>query len=296
MVPANRADPGPWAGRWASSDTSSSSSSSIAEFQLRRLLRPEREYVEHDQDQHAHLSVGERQERAVDCLDLDQLSRQLRWAFTHRVLVRSDLLPFRSGTPQRLGTECWPGYTNAVQTGEAHIVGFESITDGTSNTALFSEKMVGLNGFVATALPGSPNGKRVSFQTSINSTWDDPNGPAVALQFLAACKGMPSSTQPTNPTQWTGACWDGSHAGTLHFNAYDHFNTPNGLSCVAANSWGGPPGGFNDIITATSNHPGGVNVCMGDGSVKFIKDSISPTTWWALGTRDGSELISSDAY
>jgi len=53
---------------------------------------------------------------------------------------------------------------------------------------------------------------------------------------------------------------------------------------------------FNDAITATSNHPGGVNVCMTDGSVKFVKDTISPQTWWALGTRNQGEIISSDAF
>ena len=290
MVPANRADPGPWAGRWASSDTWSSSSSPIAQ----------------------NYAFGAYYGPNVSTLSTTKVNTLIcpsenvkngpwiasTWTNYHANFGGPSPIESWSGLilPFRSDPNSWPGYTNAVQTGELGVVGFESITDGTSNTALFSEKMVGLNGFVATALPGSQNGKRVSFQTSINSTWDDPNGLAVAQQFLAACKGMPSSTQPTNPTQWTGACWDGSHAGTLHFNAYDHFNTPNGLSCVSANSWGGPPGGFNDIITATSNHPGGVNVCMGDGSVKFIKDSISPNTWWALGTRDGGEVISSDAY
>ena len=47
---------------------------------------------------------------------------------------------------------------------------------------------------------------------------------------------------------------------------------------------------------ARSNHPGGVNVCMGDGSVRFIKSSISKTVWQGLGTRSGGEVISADAY
>jgi prepilin-type N-terminal cleavage/methylation domain-containing protein/prepilin-type processing-associated H-X9-DG protein len=45
-----------------------------------------------------------------------------------------------------------------------------------------------------------------------------------------------------------------------------------------------------------SQHPGGVNFLMGDGSVRFIKNSINLQTYWALGTRQGSEAISSDAY
>ena len=39
-----------------------------------------------------------------------------------------------------------------------------------------------------------------------------------------------------------------------------------------------------------------MNVCMADGSVKFIKDSIAFATWYALATASGSEVISSDAY
>ena len=47
---------------------------------------------------------------------------------------------------------------------------------------------------------------------------------------------------------------------------------------------------------AQSNHPGGVNVMMADGSVRFVKDSISPQTWMALGTRANGEIITSDSY
>jgi prepilin-type processing-associated H-X9-DG protein len=47
---------------------------------------------------------------------------------------------------------------------------------------------------------------------------------------------------------------------------------------------------------AQSFHPGGVNVLFGDGSVRFVKDSVSPQVWMALGTRAGNEVISSDSY
>ena len=57
-------------------------------------------------------------------------------------------------------------------------------------------------------------------------------------------------------------------------------------------SWGG----VGAAITATSNHPGGVNVGFADGSVKFIKDSVNLQTWWALGSRNGGEVISADQY
>ncbi len=45
-----------------------------------------------------------------------------------------------------------------------------------------------------------------------------------------------------------------------------------------------------------SNHPGGANFVFGDGSVKFIKDGVDLATFRALGTRNGKEAISADAY
>ena len=49
-------------------------------------------------------------------------------------------------------------------------------------------------------------------------------------------------------------------------------------------------------ITSRSFHPGGVNALMGDGSVRFVKDTIAGRTWRALGTVAGGEVISADAY
>ena len=55
----------------------------------------------------------------------------------------------------------------------------------------------------------------------------------------------------------------------------------------------GPEG---PTYAARSRHPGGVNVLMCDGSVKFIKNSINLAVWRALSTTQGNEVISSDAY
>lgn len=49
-------------------------------------------------------------------------------------------------------------------------------------------------------------------------------------------------------------------------------------------------------VTARSYHPGGVNVLLGDGSVRFIKDTINGWTWRALGTVAGGEVMSADAF
>ena len=45
-----------------------------------------------------------------------------------------------------------------------------------------------------------------------------------------------------------------------------------------------------------SLHPGGGNVLMGDGSVRFVREAINLLTWQALCSRSGGEVISADAY
>ena len=49
-------------------------------------------------------------------------------------------------------------------------------------------------------------------------------------------------------------------------------------------------------INSRSYHPGGVNVMLGDGSVRFVKGTINGLTWRALGTVAGGEVVSGDAY
>jgi prepilin-type processing-associated H-X9-DG protein len=58
-------------------------------------------------------------------------------------------------------------------------------------------------------------------------------------------------------------------------------------------------GGYpNDATFSNANslHPGGRNVLMADGSVRFVKSSINMYTWWSLGTRAYGGVISSDSY
>jgi prepilin-type N-terminal cleavage/methylation domain-containing protein/prepilin-type processing-associated H-X9-DG protein len=46
----------------------------------------------------------------------------------------------------------------------------------------------------------------------------------------------------------------------------------------------------------SSYHSGGINVVMGDGSVKTIKNGIAPAIWWALSTIRGGEVVPADSY
>jgi prepilin-type processing-associated H-X9-DG protein len=47
---------------------------------------------------------------------------------------------------------------------------------------------------------------------------------------------------------------------------------------------------------ARSHHPGGINVLMGDGSVRFVKNSVSSPVWIGLNTIGSGEVISADAF
>ena len=50
------------------------------------------------------------------------------------------------------------------------------------------------------------------------------------------------------------------------------------------------------LFGLSSFHAGGANVLMLDGSVRFLKDSISNATVWALGSTRQGEIISSDSF
>jgi prepilin-type N-terminal cleavage/methylation domain-containing protein/prepilin-type processing-associated H-X9-DG protein len=47
---------------------------------------------------------------------------------------------------------------------------------------------------------------------------------------------------------------------------------------------------------AKSRHPGGINVLLGDGSVRFLKQTINPSVWIGMNSIAGGEVISADAY
>lgn len=62
------------------------------------------------------------------------------------------------------------------------------------------------------------------------------------------------------------------------------------LACYNQGNQGG------EFTGTRSRHPGGVNAAFGDGSVRFVKNSIAPMTWVALGSISAGEVISSDSY
>jgi prepilin-type N-terminal cleavage/methylation domain-containing protein/prepilin-type processing-associated H-X9-DG protein len=156
---------------------------------------------------------------------------------------------------------------------------FAVVTDGLSNTAIFSEFVKGKN------LANAQIGNFTGYQMSIA----EPTGYGPA-QFTATSASCQSTTSLTGADDQIGAAWIDHLVG--RGGGYSHCNTPNLKQCY----YNGAVAGNTDhgLIGAVSNHPGGVNLTMLDGSVKFIKNSINPATWWAIATKSGGEVVSAD--
>ena len=76
---------------------------------------------------------------------------------------------------------------------------------------------------------------------------------------------------------------------------YNHVAPPNWKSWDCG-SWSAIPDapGEHAIISARSWHPGGVQTVNGDGSVRFVSDTIALNVWRAMGTRDFGEAFSQE--
>ena len=156
-------------------------------------------------------------------------------------------------------------------------VGLNSVTDGTSNTAAFSEFIKGANG---PNPPVNPSRGMVYQMGSFS------NGGY--LNDYNAC-------QAATTLQWDdrGEYWSQQDSGRGG-GPYYHIMTPNKKSCDIGipGGVGGPP----SFIGPSSFHSGGVNVLMLDGSVRFVKDTVALYTWLSLGTIGGGEVLSADSY
>ena len=146
------------------------------------------------------------------------------------------------------------------------------IVDGLSHTAAFSERLTG-------------SGRRDQLVPQ-RDVWSDPTSgvppsSGTADDCVRYCRIWARADNQEGYGN-SGESWFWTWRA---YTLYTHTQTPNGAvpDCVACGSDG--------MVTARSWHPGGVNVLMGDGSVRFARDSVSQTVWRALGTRNGRELV-----
>jgi prepilin-type N-terminal cleavage/methylation domain-containing protein/prepilin-type processing-associated H-X9-DG protein len=173
--------------------------------------------------------------------------------------------------------------------------GIQSCTDGTSNTILFAEWLVG-NG-------QGPSGSKyrgnveMNVSSGLSGNTLQSNAPATVITAIKTCEttfSQEPNSSSANISDYKGWRWSN---GAMGFAAFNVLQPPNDTT-GGCNAGGANEGWLNGAwaIGAASGHPGGCNVLLGDGSARFIKSSINLQTWWALGTRNGGEVISSDQY
>jgi len=143
---------------------------------------------------------------------------------------------------------------------------FNDVTDGLSNTAGMAEKLTsdGSNGI------SSP-------KTDTFAPGTYPNNANEATQQCNAVDVTDLSKQGYSNV---GGPWLQQYHSTTQYN---HVLPPNGRSCMF------PPGRI--ATTANSQHTGGIQLLLCDGSVRFISENVDLTTWRNLGSIDGGEVI-----
>jgi prepilin-type N-terminal cleavage/methylation domain-containing protein/prepilin-type processing-associated H-X9-DG protein len=150
------------------------------------------------------------------------------------------------------------------------------VIDGSSNTAMMSESLLGDGPENSTTPPSSPGLiQRMYAYTGFGTPLSD-----------ATC----ASASQWNVSNRRGFMWA---SGEMRCGSYNHYYTPNApiYDCVT-----------NDATTITSfafraarsNHPQSVNVLFGDGGVRNVSQSVSLSTWRALATRNGGEVPGND--
>jgi prepilin-type N-terminal cleavage/methylation domain-containing protein/prepilin-type processing-associated H-X9-DG protein len=186
-------------------------------------------------------------------------------------------------------TSAWVGPFPVASIGSVdvdlrHVVTFSSIIDGLSQTAAYSERVKGIGNILVAQTDDvlKPSSALYQGQASWAGT-----GPQLYWQKCSA-GGPALGLAVMNQFMPSGSAWYTGHPSST---AYTHVMPPNTWSCEYDTGY--QP---NGALTAGSRHPGGVNVLFCDGSAKFVKSTVSPSVWWALGSIAGGEVVSGDSY
>jgi len=182
--------------------------------------------------------------------------------------------------------------------------GIADVTDGTSYTIAFIEALVGDE-----SRPNQPIAYRASLTPSSNMLGSDPNlgtnsgyldantNPANVIADLQTCsQNFVAGNPAVNSDQDKGFSWTQGGPGIGLLNTIVPPNSDKWKWSACRFGCVGCGADYGQYTNASSNHPGGVNVAMADGSAKFFKSTINMYTWWALGTKGNGEIISSDCY
>ncbi len=175
------------------------------------------------------------------------------------------------------------------------------ILDGTANTAFVSERNKGTDSVETadhrTAFVYYPSASPCAGCNSTNLN----NTPAATQALYLECRSrqlLPvPGFAPLDADQFRLG-FDNWARGRFTGTLYNHVYTPNAVFFDCCNSCDSIPNTDSEeaIITARSFHPGGVNVLMGDGQVRFVSSGVDETVWRAVGTRDRAEVVSNTAF
>jgi len=170
-----------------------------------------------------------------------------------------------------------PAY-QAGTPGNGPMITLASITDGLSNTVIFSEAVRGKNNTTS-------DGIEQVYDSGV--TWPTLAAAQPIDTYMTACQN--SKTIYAGFGQ-RGMKWPNQPCG--EGGGYSHVMTPNTKSCF----FKGDGSHLNrTMVGANSYHSGGVNVAMLDGSVRFVKNSVNKATWRAVSSYGKGEVISADA-
>jgi prepilin-type processing-associated H-X9-DG protein len=183
--------------------------------------------------------------------------------------------------------------------------GISDVTDGTSYTIAFAEALVGDE-----SRPFQPIPYRASLTPSSNMLGNDPSlsasnagyldantNPKNVIADLNTCsQNFVAGNPAVNSDQDKGFTWTSGEIGIGLFNTIVPPNSNQWKFSACRFGCVGCGADDGQYTQACSNHPGGCNAAMSDGSARFFKSSIAMPTWWALGTRNNGEAISADQY
>lgn len=157
-------------------------------------------------------------------------------------------------------------------------LGMHDIVDGSSNTMLMSESVLGETSHFTGPL--TSKSRRLRYMCRLSTSLNPAPNPG-----LVGYQNPDLETVTVNCTSWLGNRGFGWIAGRTVSTTFSAYLPPNGnASDATAHGIG--------YIGARSFHPGGVNILLGDGSVRFISDTVPLQVWRAYSTRNGGEVIS----
>jgi len=151
--------------------------------------------------------------------------------------------------------------------------GMGALTDGTSNTIMLSEAVRGTT-------RGSAGGRMIKGNIAVIATTQngsDDNRAASECAAVPRTPGSRSTFEGESANDTRGISWAD---GRTHSSGFQTILPPNSPSCAGRATGIGQLGG---IYSASSNHTGGVNVAVSDGSIQFVSDTISCATSGTAG-------------